>query len=399
MMIRLLPLTLLLLWLTASPALAAGLSPNVYNRLNDIREQMDAGRHQQSQRRLQTLLKELTGDAYAQAIVRQHLGYSHLEAGQWQAAQRELSAALQSQILPEEANQQLRLLLTQVHLQLGQPKQALKLLRIWLESSRYISAEQHALAAQVFHAASRTKQAIVHLERALETDGNAPESWRRSLVGMYLQVERYKPARSALERLLTLHPGKAEYWRLLAGVEQRTGRVDRALQVTALAYRQGLLNGRELLTLARQHAAIGIPEKAARLLQGWREQGLLETTAKRLFNEAELWLLARERDKALDVLSEAGRISGNGRADHLRGRILFEQKRWRDSISALQKALQAGDLRNAGNAHLLLGIAALNIDDPKLAETQLLLAAQHDSTRIQAQGWLKQSERMLSPGK
>ncbi len=63
MMIRLLPLTLLLLWLTASPALAAGLSPNVYNRLNDIREQMDAGRHQQSQRRLQTLLKELTGDA------------------------------------------------------------------------------------------------------------------------------------------------------------------------------------------------------------------------------------------------------------------------------------------------------------------------------------------------
>jgi tetratricopeptide (TPR) repeat protein len=380
---------LLLLSLVASGGTPAqGLPPGLYQRLQDIRGTMDNGESGQALPRLQALLEEARGDDYAEAVVRQHLGYGYLQTRRPTEAARELSRALELGTLPVEVEQQLHLLLAQAAMQQNRPSEALPHVRAWLAAIASPTPEQQAMAAQILYAAGRIAEAADWLQRAIAAGQASPGGWIRSLLGMYLELRAYEKARQLLRDSIRRQPGEADYWRYLAAVEHQAGRPSKALEVMALAYRQGLLEADELSQFARLHANQGMPEKAARLLQQWRQSGRLATSAPALRTEADLWLMARERDQALDLLREAGNLGDDGGDDYQRGRILFDAGRWRESERALEQALRRGGLADAHQAQLLAGIAALQSGEEDRAKVWLTGAAGHADTMAQARAWL-----------
>jgi tetratricopeptide (TPR) repeat protein len=379
---------LLLSLLACGGTPAQGLSPGLYQRLQGIRETMENGTAGQVLPRLQALLEDARGDDYAEAVVRQHLGYGYLESQRPAEAARELTLALELGTLPAEVDRQLHLLLAQAAVQQNRPTQALPHVRAWLEAIASPTPEQQAMAAQILYAAGRVGEAADWLQRAISAGHPSPGTWIRSLLGMYQELRAHDKARQLLRGAIRRHPGDADYWRYLAAVESQAGRPQKALEVMALAYRQGLLEADELSQFALLHANQGMPEKAARLLRQWRESNRLSTNATALRTEADLWLMARERDQALDLLREAGRLGDDGRDDYQRGRILFDAGRWRESERALQQALRRGGLADTHRAQLLAGIAALQSGEEDRAKVWLTGAAGHADTVAQARAWL-----------
>ena len=166
-------------------------------------------------------------------------------------------------------------------------------------------------------------------------------------------------------------------------------RHDRALALLASAYRKGILSARELTGFARLHAAVGMPEKAARLLMGWRKSGDLTPTNARLRTELDLWRMARERDRAMDILRSLS-AAGDAKAAYELGALMFEEGRWADAASVLELPARSGELdkKEQGRANLLLGIAALQAGKPALAGPALRRAMNNPETREQASPWL-----------
>jgi tetratricopeptide (TPR) repeat protein len=350
-------LTILLLILTTADA--AGLSPSVHRRLTEIREQMADGEQQEGLARLERLLARAGGDRYTEAVIRQHLGYAYLGGHQPVRAYGELSAALDSEVLPEAVNRELQRLLAQVATQLDRPKAAVAHLEAWLQGAQPLTSEDHAMAAQVYYAAGKRDTAISSLERAISLSSTAPETWQRSLLAMYLEARRYRQARRLLHRLIAIYPVKASYWRHLAQLEAARGRHDRALALMAAAYRRNLLEASELVGFAQMYAAVGIPERAARLLSEWRGTGALRPGKARLRTEAELWLMARERQRAMEILQPLS-DANDAKAAYTLGMVLLEEGRWSEAAATLEKAAKSRELGGKRQEHaaVLLGIAA-----------------------------------------
>jgi tetratricopeptide (TPR) repeat protein len=380
---------ILLLWLIAlGPEAAEGLSPGIYHVLTDIRERMDAGAYAESIRRLEKLERESASDAYSLAIVRQHLGYAHLGRDDYAAAYRSFRDAAESKALPSEVSRELHRVLAQLGVQLGKPKQAAKYLQSWLRDQKRLKPADHALAAQVFYAAGKVKTAISHLEQAVAATARPEKVWLNSLLAMYLETKRYKKARSLLQRLIARDPGEAYYWQQLAQLHMQRNKPAEALAVLALAYGNGLLQAKDLTRFASLHAHAGMPEKAARLLGKWRKAGRLRNTLKLLLTEADLWLMARERERALGVLRLARKHGDDGRVALKEARILFQDGHWADAAEAFQQALKAGHLDDAAQVRLLLGVSAFRAGDTRLAEAVLEQAVADKKIGGQAKQWL-----------
>jgi tetratricopeptide (TPR) repeat protein len=384
-------LTILLLGLlvAAAASAAVGLSPATYRQLTDIRERMDAGAYGESIRRLQKLERDsATADGYTRAVVRQYLGYAHLGRDDYAAARRAFQGALKLEALPAEVTGQLYRILAQLGLQLDKPKEAARYIGLWLQGRKSLKPEDRLLAAQAYYAAGKVKTAIGHLEKAVSAVAEPQESWLRSLLSMYLDARRYKQARRLLQRLIGRYPDKVLYWRHLAQLHMQLGREEKALAVLALAYEKGLLEAKELVRFAGLHAHAGMPEKAARLLRQWCESGRLRTTRKLLMTEADLWSLARERERALELLRRAHDRSKDGKPAFKEGQILFQDGRWPEAVAAFRRALQKGGLKETAQIQLLLGVAAYRCGELEQAAAALERAAAHGATAAQAQPWL-----------
>lgn len=381
-------LTLLLWLIVMGPISAEGLSPGIYRALTDIRERMDTGANSESIRRLKKLERESTGDAYTLAIVRQHLGYAHLGRDDYAAAYRSFRDAVESKALPSDVSNELYRVLAQLGVQLGKPKQAAEYLQSWLRHRKHLKPADHALAAQVFYAAGKVKTARGHLEKAVVATARPEKVWLSSLLAMYLETKRYKKASALLQRLIARNPDQAYYWQQLAQVHMQRNRPGKALSVLALAYGKGLLEAKDLTRFAALHAHAGMPEKAARLLREWRKTGRLRSTRKLLLTEADLWSMARERKRSLDLLRLAQKQGGDGRAALKEANILFQNGHWSDAAKAFQRALNGGHLRDSAQARLLLGVAAYRAGDIQLAETSLEQVVADEKTGGQARQWL-----------
>jgi tetratricopeptide (TPR) repeat protein len=393
-----LALLLLVLPMTLPEAHAAqGLTPNVHRRLIEIREQMDSGAYRASLARLEALARETAGTPYALAVVRQHLGYVHLALEDYRAARSDFLRALEPGVLPEDVERNLHLVLAQVHLRLDMHRQAVQDIETWLPGGRRPTPSQRVLAAQVFHAAGRTRSAIAHLEQAVEASPSPEESWLRSLLAMYLEAERSEEAGRLLHDLVRRFPDRALYWKYLAQIHLQAGREQQAVSMLALAYRKGLLERQEFTRFAGLYARLGVPEKAARLLRQWRESRRLAATPDLLAMEADLWTLARERKQALVTLRQRPGEGRDGRLAFREGSLLFEEGRWIDAADAFRMALRRGGLEHPGQAQLLLGVAALRCGDLRGAESALRRALGHPEVAEHAGQWLSALREVPTP--
>ncbi|MCP5044050.1 MAG: tetratricopeptide repeat protein [bacterium] len=235
--------------------------------------------------------------------------------------------------------------------------------------------------------------AIVNTEKAIELVKEPKESWLQLLAALYVQTQDYKKAAPVLERLLTEFP-KKNYWVQLSLIYGALEKYPQSLAVQQIAYDQGLLDqDSELRRLARAFLVAELPYPAALLLQNGIDSGNIESVPKSLELLANSWIQAREFERSLPPLIQAAEIAEDGNLFIRLGQVHLQGEKWNEAASAFKNAIEKGDLKKPGSAHLLLGIAYYNDGQAFRARSSFIDASKHESARQEAEQWIQHLDK------
>lgn len=366
-----------------------GMSADLHREAQQINEMMQQDRNEEAIRRLEPLRKRGNLNSYEKAVLAQLIGYAHAGSGQYRQAAAAFQEALSFGTLPAEVSGGLSLALVQMYIELRDFAQARTLIERMLADGHTADSDFLAVAAYVYYELKDYATAERHALQAINQADEAKENWYQILLAIYRAQQQWPKAEALLRDVVARYPDNFNYWQFLSYTMYEQGRENESLATLMLAYRMGLIEGDELERLIGMHANAGIPEKAARLLEEWTSDGSLEVNEERLSLTGRLWLLARERSKAMVAIGRAAEASATGDSDLLLGKLHYEDERWEDALKHFQAALAKGiEDEDTAQIQLLLGVSAYNAGQPEIARTALEAASRKREYQNHARYWL-----------
>lgn len=335
---------LLGLALLLAPALGMAqqaISPVVFTALNSAQQAQQKGDLAQARRLLDSALEQAPAGSLELALIQQRLGYVAISAGQYEAAIGWLRKALAHDRLEPEAARQDRLNLAQLLASREEFAEAARL----LEQERRqagLNLEQTQLLVQCYSRLRDYRRAIPLAEEVVRANAAADDVWYQLLVGMSYEQGDHGRAAQWQKVLLKRDPARAEHWRQLAALQSQAGEQRAAAATLRLAHEAGVgLGAQDLDNLVALQVNAGAPWQAARLLEELMAQQLLPRDAAHQERLAQLWTLARDRQRAREAW--AALANGSNRADHwLRvAGFQLEEGQWQELLGTLKRA-QAG---------------------------------------------------------
>lgn len=368
-----------------APALSAG----THQHLGEIHRLMGEGRHEQARERLLRLLPRVERRPYEKALVLRTLGYLHVAVSDFPEAVRYFEKTLTLQALAEEPHRSTQYDLAQLYMSLEAFEQAIVTLEAWFAQAEAPSAEAHLLLGNGYARLRQYRKALNPVRRAIALSETPREPWYQLLLALHYELQDYRASTDVLEEMIRLFPTQKTYWEQLTSLYFTLKEDWRALAVMEMANQKGLLTeSKELLKLAQLYSHLEIPYRAARLLQDALQSDQVESNPENRKLLADLWLQAREADKAAATLQSAAREGGDGRFDLRLGRVYYGQGRWQEAADALQAALDKGGLAQEGEAWLLLAMSHYELNRHGQAQEFFQRAANDPRTRKAASQWL-----------
>ncbi|MDQ3774602.1 MAG: tetratricopeptide repeat protein [Pseudomonadota bacterium] len=339
--------------------------------------------------KLDALLPTLAGEPYALAITHQVMAYAYGDQDDYRHAVESFKKALSYQALPDEATHDLTYNVAQLLVHLEAYQEALGYLEEWLRHERDPKLDAVKLAATAHFQLHRYEAAVPYLEKVLARQRPPEEAWYQMLLACHFERGQYQAAVGLLENMVKTWPERRDYWLQWSGAYQRLDQNHQALAVLELAERRGLLGEAERLQLVRLYAYLDMPYQAAEFLSVKIEQGAIKTNLDVWDLLAHSWAHAQEKQRAVRALENAGRLASDGNRYLHIAQLLFELRDWNGAVQAVDNALQKGDIKQAGTAHLLLGIASHHTGDEKRCLHALERAQRYQDTKAQADWWIE----------
>ena len=251
------------------------------------------------------------------------------------------------------------------------------------------SAAYYLLAA-AYYQLEEYDRALPPAKKAVELAEKPNENWLGMLSALYLQKDQYKDAIPVLEQLVALAPSKKTYWSQLSSVYGQLEDYPKALAVMQIAYSAGLVtDDAEVRRLADLLMFNDVPYRCGQLLEGAIEKKVVKTDDKLYEKLANCWIASGELEKAIQPLTRAAEVSASGDLYIRLGEVQMQREDWQGMQSAVQKAIDKGQLRDTPNAQLLMGIALYQQKKCNDAKSWLQKARGADKTRQMATGYLQ----------
>ncbi len=387
-------LTLIAGLLAAAGGLADTATPSrsTYAKLIDVQELWSKDEYDEAFAVLEELAnKTRDKEPLDYAVAEQYIAHTAILADRYELARPALEKALAQQGLPKEFAASLKLDYGQIVLGNEEYELARKMLEDW-----YADTDAEKQPSQLFALAyanymtEHLPRAEELLESALANSKTVNNTWYRVYYQVLFDQKKYDKAESVVYGLVSRDPANETYWQLLVNHYLHLEDERRALAAIAIARIQGLMNTTDdMKRIATLYSVVEIPEKAARLLQGWVEEGSLKADAQTLRRIGDLWLLARDRDQAKVYLGKAAAAAPNGKTYELLASIEFEDEDWRSAYSNFMQALDAGGLDDKEYAYLLAGISAMRAGMDSQARAALEKAKASKTYRDQALAMLR----------
>jgi tetratricopeptide (TPR) repeat protein len=350
-------------------------------------KEVDAGDPQAATSLLQKLRPKRL-NPYERALVYRMLAFIAYGANQPKEAIEYFVMFLGEEMLPIRDEARVRFNIAQLYLSLQKWREAIDWLNRWLLYVENPDPLGFYLMGIAYFQLEDFDAAIAQTRRAVEIRPNPRESWIRLLAALYAQKEDYKNAAPVLEELVLRFPKKA-YWVQLSLIYGAHENYRRSLSVQQVAYAQQFLTeDKELRRLARSYLFHELPYPAAQVLEKALEDGAISPDSDAFELLANSWIAAREYERSLDPLRSAAKLSEDGNLYVRLGQVHMQREAWSEASALLEKAVAKGDLKDPGNADLLLGIAYYNGAQVARARSSFLRARQHDSTRKAANRWI-----------
>ena len=375
---------------------AQGTSRSTFTKLMDVQELWAEENYDEALGILQKLAAENRDSSYDHAVTQQYIAHTAMLADRMEMIRPALETALSMPELEEKLESELKLFYGQVLLGDEEFDRARDMLEAWYA---YFTQDPDRIPqpAQVFSLAyanymtGNLPRAEVLLADAISTATTVNNTWYRVYYQVLFEQKKFAEAEVVIYGLVTRDPNNETYWRMLTNHFLQIEESHTALATMAIAELQGLLDDpKDRERLAAMYGYLEIPEKAVRILEAAVTNEQVEADAKILKRLGDLWLLARDRERALDYLTRSAAASPDGKTYELVGSLLFEDEQWEKAREAYLQALELGGLEEPERVHLLAGMSAFRAGDNKAARESFNEARKSDEHRSQALAMLRQ---------
>ena len=230
---------------------------------------------------------------------------------------------------------------------------------------RVIPNDYYYMLAQIYYQMNDKKSALTFANKAVqkvEASGRTPkESWYRLQMALYVDRENYKSATKVAEKIVSVYP-KVKNVEQLSGLYGLVGREkDQRSLLDALNLMGELKKSSSVRNLASLYQAGEAPYLAAKVLQTHMKKGTIERTQKNLQYLGAALTQSQELDDAIPVMEEAAGKSSDGKLYSQLSAIYLDSEDYKKSITAADKAIRKGGLKNAGEPHFYKGNAQMQL--------------------------------------
>jgi tetratricopeptide (TPR) repeat protein len=343
---------------------AQAVSKEVYDKITQAQEKVDADELPGALRILETLNRSDKLTEYERQNVLNYLGFVHYNMENVEAAISTYEEMLRIPSLEEQIRKQTVYTLAQLATMEEQYTKAIRLLEEWFVLEINPAPDPFILYAQNLYQVNRYGDMIKPIESAMEVARKrgkpVKEDWYVLLNFAYFQQEDYRKVRDIQKILLVSWP-KKRYWFSLAGAFTELGEENNLFASYDAAHTQELLEREsELVTMAQLYMQHEVPFKAATLLEAEMESGRVSRNAKNYRLLSQAWQLAQEDEKSVPALKEAARLSDEGELDLRLGNAYLNLGRYGDCVSSVQAGLRKGGIKSPDNAQISLGMCLYN---------------------------------------
>lgn len=369
---------------------AQTLRPEIYKQLDAARTQADAKQYNQALQTLQSLEKRKR-NSYETAMTYNMFAYVYFNQENYNGAIKAYENVLAVENLPDSLRQTTLYSVAKLYLMQEQYQKALKPLNQWFEVVEQPGAEAFMLRAQVYYQLEQYKSALPDIRKAITMtteQGNVPrENWLMLERAVYYQNKDFRSLAGCLQNLIGYYP-KGTYWVQLAAVYNELNQPMKELSTLETAYEQGFLTQEsELISFAQALMAQEIPFKAAQVLDKAIKEGKIKEDIRVLSTMGDAWMLAREYDQAITVMTQVAKLSGAGKDYFRLAQIHTERQEWDLALKNVNAAIEKGGLPQGNSAYVLKGLVLFNMDH--LADAKNAFAkASSDGNRSAAQ-WIE----------
>jgi len=389
---------LVILVLLAAGAAAAQEAPkasrSTFTKLMDVQELWEEDRYDDAVAALEGLVADNADRPYDFALANQYLAHTAVMMGAPDRARPALEAALAQPGLPVDLLANLKLFYGQIVMADEEYELARRMFAEWLATTAVAPTPGQLFSVSYAnYMAGDLDAAVDFVTRAIDRRSNPPDNWIRLQYQILFDLERYDEALAVAIELVDRNIDNEDYWRLLASHHMRREDYPEALAAFAIAYREGVLTKQDdLRRIASLYGHVAVPEKAARLLEQWLEDDLVEENAETWRQLGDMWMLARERSNAKAALWKAVEAKPDAGTYEFLAGIHFEDAEWEQAYDAFVRALDTGDVddEDVARLQLLAGITAMRSGEAERAREFLRLAESDAELRGQVRGLLRE---------
>lgn len=340
---------------------------------------------------LEQLTKGKVGE-YAQVL--QVKAYVYAGQNQFKEAAVVFEDLLDLDEVPKAIGLNTLLTLAQIYSALERYDQSIELANEWLSLVEEQKPEAYLLLAGSHAQLKQWSKAEVAIKKAIEMKKGTeiPLSWQRILLAIYFEQKKYQESELVLKELISLAPKEEVFWRQWVSVLLELKRDEQALVAGKLAFKGGFLRDESSLRqLMHLSMSVGAPFHIASLYEPELQAGRVEKTAANWLLLADAWALAREHERSLSALAEAGKLAEDGSVSARRGMLLLDLERWEEAVQEFALAIKKGSLKKPGQVNLAMGIAKTQLKEFSQAKAFFQRAAddKDESISRQAQEWLR----------
>jgi tetratricopeptide (TPR) repeat protein len=359
--------------------------------LNEAIELLNMEKYAEAGQRIGTLTLDRLSP-YERGKVEQILFNIAYSQEQYEKARGHLQSAIDSGGLNAVEIDQARYQSAQLFMQEEKWREGAAALEEWFKTATTPNSAAYYLLAVAYYQQEDFNRALPPAQKAVELMDKAKpnESWLSMLSALYLQREQYREAIPVLQQLVTAAPDKKTYWMQLSSVYGQMEDYSNALAIMQLANNVGLVTeDSEIRRLADLLLFNDVPYRGAQVLEAAIEKKVVTLDDKLYEKLANCWIAAGEFDKSIAPLQRAAELAPTGDAFVRLGEVQVQREDWPAAITAIQRGVDKGELRDPGSAQLMLGIAHYSQKEYDAAVPFFQRARQSDKHRQIADSYLQ----------
>lgn len=335
-------------------------------------------------------------NSYETAMMYNFYGFIHYNNEDYVGAYESFKLVVEQDPIPEAFEQGTLFSLAQLSLMQSKYDEVLDYLEQWESlNSGEIPAKNYVIKAQAMYQKKDFNNAAEFIEKAIATqeenpdDGIADENWYILARAIYYELKQPRKVTEILVKLVRYYE-KPKYWLQLGGMYGEIGEEKKQLAVMEAAYQMGYVeSGSDLFNLAQLYYYHQVPFKGAVIMEEAIGTGKLDRNLKNLRFLSQCYAASRDSDKAIPVMQAAAKLSEDGELNAQLAQLYLNTDQWDNAIENAKEALEKGDIRSPGTAHLVIGMALFNKRQFAEALNSLAEAEKFKRTEKMAQQWQK----------